>query len=277
MNNLSKIFVIAVAFGFLAGCTRIETGEVGVRIAFDKTIETEERLPGSLNQTFVGDILTFQVKDVAVEVNDLTPLAADNSTVQDFDVTVVYSLNPQSIAELYIDKNRGFHAQSTEGDTLLMYNYVVQLARNAAYKEVRKYRSLLLTDNRAAMEQNILNTIREALAAEELNTSITVEQILIRNIAPAQSIVQSANLLVQAENEERRKEVEVRTAQLEAERIAALNANSGATEYMEAMALVTISEAVKEGKVSAIIIPYDFSGIVNVGTVPPPPTRVPAR
>jgi hypothetical protein len=51
---------------------------------------------------------------------------------------------------------------------------------------------------------------------------------------------------------------------LEAERIAALNANAGATKYMEATALVTIAEAVKEGKVSTIIVPYDFKGIVNV-------------
>ena len=53
-------------------------------------------------------------------------------------------------------------------------------------------------------------------------------------------------------------------AALEAERIAALNANAGATKYMEATALVTIAEAVKEGKVSTIIVPYDFKGIVNV-------------
>ena len=67
-----------------------------------------------------------------------------------------------------------------------------------------------------------------------------------------------------AQNAEKQKQVEVRTAKLEAERIAALNANAGATKYMEATALVTIAEAVKEGKVSTIIVPYDFKGIVNV-------------
>lgn len=41
-------------------------------------------------------------------------------------------------------------------------------------------------------------------------------------------------------------------------------ANAGAVEYMQAMATVTLAEAVREGKVNTIVIPYDFKGIVNV-------------
>lgn len=69
----------------------------------------------------------------------------------------------------------------------------------------------------------------------------------------------------QIARENKRKEVEVATAKLEAERIAALNANAGATKYMEATAIVTIAEAVKEGKVKTIVVPYDFKGIINTG------------
>lgn len=274
MNKLSKIFVIGAALAFMAGCTRIETGEVGVRIAFDKEIETQERLPGTLNQTIVGDILTFQTKDVSAEIANITPLASDNSTVADFDAAVIYSLNPQSIAELYIEKNRSFHAQSRDGDTLLMYNYIVQLARNAAYKEVRKYPSLQLADNRANLEQSMLTTIREALAAEGLSEAVSVEQVLVRNILPAKNIIDSANLLVQSENELKRKAVEVETARKEAERIAVLNANAGAVDYMQATAMVTIAEAVKEGRVHTVILPYNFDGIVNVGNGTPQAPRV---
>ena len=69
----------------------------------------------------------------------------------------------------------------------------------------------------------------------------------------------------------KRKEVEVQTAEAESRRIAALNANSGATRYMEAMALVNISEAIKDGKVQTIVVPYDFKGIVNVSSRPVTP------
>lgn len=262
--NKKLIFVSAIAAIALSACTRIETGEVGVRRSFDKTIETTELLPGTVNQTLFGEVLTFPTKDVQVDVKDLTPLASDNSTVADFDLAVIYSINPGSVAELYIEKNRGFHAQTAEGDTLLMYNYINQLGRNAAYKVARRYESLKMADNRAEIEQLVRQEIVNQLAKEKIDTAISISQVLVRQITPAKNIVESANLLVQAQNENKRKEVEVGTARLEAERIAALNANAGATKYMEATALVTIAEAIKEGQVSTIVVPYDFKGIVNV-------------
>lgn len=264
MNRFAKIALVVGLMASASACTRIETGEVGVRRSFDKTIETTELMPGTVNQTMFGDVLTFPTKDVSVDITDMTPLASDNSTIKDFDLSVVYSINPGSVAELYIEKNRGFHADTEDGDTLLMYNYIRQLGRNAAYKVSRRYESLKMADNRAEIEQLVRAEIVQQLAAEKLDSSIVVSQVLVRSITPADNIVQSANLLVQAQNENKRKEVEVGTAKLEAERIAALNANAGATKYMEATALVTIAEAVRDGKVNSIIIPYDFKGIVNV-------------
>ena len=264
MNRFAKFAVLIGLMATASACTRIETGEVGVRRTLDKTIETGELMPGSVNQTLFGDVMTFPVKDVSADISDLTPLAADNSTIADFDMAVIYSINPTSVAELFIDKSRTFHADTEEGDTLLMYNYVRQLARNAAYKVARKYESLKMADNRAEIEQLIRQEIVNQLVSEKLDNSISISQVLVRQIKPAANIVSSANLLVQAQNENKRKEVEVSTAKLEAQRISALNANAGATKYMEATALVTIAEAVKEGKVNTIIVPYDFKGIVNV-------------
>ena len=265
MNRIAKFAVILAAGSSLAACTRIETGEVGVRRSFDKNIETSELQPGSINQTIFGDVLTFPTKDVQVDIVDMTPLASDNSTVADFDMSIVYSINPTSVAELYIEKNRGFHAETEEGDTLLMYNYIRQLGRNAAYKVARRYESLKMADNRAEIENLVRQEIVAQLAAEKLDGAITVSQVLVRQITPAANIVASANALVQAQNEQRRKEVEVQTARLEAQRIAALNANRGATEYMAAMALQDIAEGVKAGKVNTVVVPYDFRGIINVG------------
>ncbi len=265
MNKFVTVTALAGVIALTSACTRIETGEVGVRVGFDKQVKEGELVPGSFNQTIVGEVLTFPVKDVQVDVKDMTPLASDNSTIADFDASVVYSVNPTSVAEIYTTKNRGFHAVTEDGDTLLMYNYIFQLTRNAAYKVARKYESLKMADNRADIENAIREEIVQNLNEEKLGASITISQVLVRQITPAKSIVDSANALVRAQNEQKQKEVEVKTAKLEAERIAALNANSGATKYMEATALVTLAEAVKDGKVNTIVVPYDFKGIVNVG------------
>jgi regulator of protease activity HflC (stomatin/prohibitin superfamily) len=182
----------------------------------DKQVQPGELQPGSLNQVMFGSVLTFPVKDVSVDITDMTPLASDNSTVKDFDLQVIYSVNPSSVAELYVKKSRSFHADSESGDVMLMYNYVRQLGRNAAYKVARQYESLKLADNRAEIEQKIRAEIIQQLHAENLADAINVSQVLVRSILPADNIVNSANALVQAQNEQRLKEVEVSTAKLEA-------------------------------------------------------------
>jgi hypothetical protein len=262
MNRFVKLSVIAAAVALTAACTRIETGEVGVRVGFDKQVNQQELLPGSWNQVLIGDVLKFSVKDVQVDVVDLTPLASDNSTIQDFDMAVIYSINPSTVAELWIDKNRGFHAQSKSGDILLMYNYIYQVARNAVYKSARKYESLKMADNRAQIEIEIREEMIKALTDEKLEGSVNIQQILVRNILPATNIIESANALVQAQNELKKKQVEVETAKKEAERIAALNANKGAVEYMQAMAMINISEGIRDGKVQTIVVPANFNALM---------------
>ena len=73
-NKISFSLTLSLALLMTAGCTRIETGEVGLRINFDKTTDPTERLPGSFNQTLIGDMLTFKIQDVAVAVDNMTHL-----------------------------------------------------------------------------------------------------------------------------------------------------------------------------------------------------------
>ena len=244
MSRLLKISVIAAAVTMTAACTRIETGEVGVRVGFDKQVQSGELLPGTFNQTLVGTVLTFPIKDVNVVLENMTPVAKDNSTMKDFDAVVVYNINPQAVAELYSTKNKSFHAEF-KGDTYVMYNYVVQNARNAIYKAARKYEALDMADNRTEMENFIKDEITRNLAEEKLDGPISISQVMIRNVVPADSVVASANDLVRAKNEFKQKTVEVETAKKEAERIAALNSNAGAIQYMDAQTRMTLAEAAK--------------------------------
>lgn len=263
---MKKIFTISViAAAILAsGCSRIETGEVGVRVGFDKQVKEGELLPGSFNQVIIGDVLTFPVKDVNVVIENMTPVAKDNSTMKDVDAVVVYSINPKQVAELYSTKNRAFHAESN-GDIFLMYNYVVQNARNAIYKAARKYEALDMADNRGDMESFIKEEIVRNLSEEKLDGSITISQVLIRNVVPADSVVASANELVRAKNELKQKEIEVKTAEAESRRMAALaNNSSSSIAFMQAQAQLTIAEAIKAGKVNTIIIPSNLTMLGNV-------------
>jgi regulator of protease activity HflC (stomatin/prohibitin superfamily) len=261
MKRIFTLSILAAAV-LAAGCTRIETGEVGVRVGFDKQVQPGELLPGSFNQTIIGEVLTFPIKDVNVQLNDMTPVAKDNSTMKDFDAVVVYNINPQQVAELYSTKNRAFHAEF-KGDTYVMYNYIVQNARNAIYKAARKYEALDMADARSDMENFIKDEIIRNLAEEKLDGTIMISQVLIRNVVPADAVVESANALVRSKNELKQKEVEVQTAQAESRRMAALANNSGASiAFMQAQAMLNISEGIKNGQVQTIVVPSNFNALM---------------
>jgi regulator of protease activity HflC (stomatin/prohibitin superfamily) len=262
MNRAIKLSIVAAAVALTSACTRIETGEVGVRVGFDKQVQSGELLPGSFNQTIIGEVLTFPIKDVNVQLNDMTPVAKDNSTMKDFDAVVVYNINPQQVAELYSTKNKAFHAEF-KGDTYVMYNYIVQNARNAIYKAARKYEALDMADARSDMENFIKDEIVRNLAEEKLDGTIMISQVLIRNVVPADSVVESANALVRSKNELKQKEVEVQTAQAESRRMAALANNSGASiAFMQAQAMLNISEGIKNGQVQTIVVPSNFNALM---------------
>jgi hypothetical protein len=210
MKRILTLSILAAAV-LATGCTRIETGEVGVRVGFDKQVQSGELLPGSFNQSIIGEVLTFPIKDVNVVLENMTPVAKDNSTMKDFDAVVVYNINPQQVSELYATKNKSFHTES-KGDTYVMYNYIVQNARNAIYKAARKYEALDMADARSDMETFVKEEIVRNLAEEKLDGSISISQVLIRNIVPADSVVASANELVKAKNEFKTEEVKVATA-----------------------------------------------------------------
>ena len=262
MNKFFKISAIVAALILATGCTRIETGEVGVRVGFDKQVQSGELLPGSFNQSLVGNILTFPVKDVNVVLENMTPVAKDNSTMKDFDAVVVYNINPQQVSELYSTKNKSFHAERN-GDTYVMYNYIVQNARNAIYKAARKYEALDMADSRSEMERFIQEEIGRNLAEEKLDGSITINQVMIRNVVPADTVVESANALVRSKNELKQKEVEVKTAEAESRRMAALANNSGSSiAFMQAQAMLNVSEGIKNGKVQTIVVPSNFNALM---------------
>lgn len=262
---MKKLFAVAAIALAVSGCTRIETGTVGLRVDASRQIQGNELMPGSWNQTIVGSVLEFPVRDIALNLENKTPLTADNSALSDFDVSVVYAVNPSSVSDLYSNKSKSFHAIADDGDVYLMYNYVVTLVNNASYKAIRQYGSLELADKREILEGEIKNIVEEKLKQEGLDKAITLTAVQIRNIKPNAQILNAATQFVKAQNELRVKQTEVEIAEKEAERLRILAATADdAIAYKHAEAEILIAEAIKEGKVNTIVVPKDFQGIVNL-------------
>jgi len=113
------------------------------------------------------------------------------------------------------------------------------------------------------METFIREEIQRNLAEEKLDGSITINQVLIRNVLPSDTVVESANALVRSKNELKQKEIEVKTAEAESRRMAALANNSGSSiAFMQAQAMLNISEGIKNGQVQTIVVPSNFNALM---------------
>lgn len=247
------------------GCTRIETGEVGLRINASKQIEGTELREGTWNQTLVGSVLTIPVRDIALQVKHATPMTSENTRLKELDFTIIYNLNPDAVSEFWSQKSKSFHRQDDTGDWLLMYNYMETTANNAAQKVIRKYEALKVTDNREKIEKEIAEVVQEELSLDKLHGKIIITSVKVQTLLPNDAIVESATALVKAQNQLAVAATNVAIAQKESERMAALAQNAGQSiAYMNAQALGKIADGVANGKVQTIVIPYDFKGIVNV-------------
>lgn len=266
IKSIFKLGVIALAAASMTGCLeRIETGSVGVRINASKEIQSGELSPGSWNQTVIGSVLIFPVKDIAVNLENKTPMTSENTALADFDISVVYAISPSSVAELYSTKSKSFHAQEADGDVVLMYNYMMTLVNNAAYKVVRNYTNLQAADNRQKIEEEIRAVVNEQLRVEKLDSALSLNVVQVRNILPNAAILQSATDLVASQNALKVKENEIRIAEAEAKRMQMLTSNAGQSiAYMQAQSQMMIAEAVKNGKVQTIIIPHNMTALGTI-------------
>lgn len=260
MKKIFTVLMVAAMSLSLSGCfQRIETGEVGLRIGFDKQVQMGELQPGSFNQTIVGNVLTFPVRDLAINLDDMRAQSSDGSTLSDYDVTVIYSINPSAVGEMYTTKSKSFHAVG-EGDTFLMYNYMTTLARTASYKAAALFPAMDSVKSRDQIENETIKFVTEALKNEKLDTSLTLTKVQVRNIQPAQTIIDTANEAIAAQNRLTTVTKQVLIAKQEALRQQELS-KPASIAYMKAQSELNYSEAAKEGKVQFMIVPHNFNAL----------------
>ena len=261
---MKKILMVLALAGVvtLTGCSRVETGHVGIRTTFNGSIEPEE-LGVGFHQTIIGSVHTYVANEITWKIDNLTPQTKDRSNLEDLDIAYTYSVNPHSIADLVV-KYKGRDAEDEHGDRYPLALYVENVVKTAVTDVVSKYDALEANEKREEIRQKV-RTQAEAMFKEDgLAEAVQIHQVFVKNLQLSKAIMQSANQVIISQNELKTKDFEVQTAKKEAERLTLLASNKANIDYMNAKSLSDIAEGVKTGKVHSVIVPYDFKGIVNV-------------
>ena len=132
MRSAAAVFVsILVITSLYFTVVLIESGNVGVRKTLGK-VNPEESTPGlNLKMPVITSITEFVGKEIAIDLTDLTPNAADNLSLRDMDFTIFYRADSGHIADLYV-KYANAHQYDEESDSYFpAYRLVYREARRA--------------------------------------------------------------------------------------------------------------------------------------------------
>ncbi len=246
----------------------IESGNVGVRKTLGK-VNPEEATPGvNFKLPAITQITEFVGKEIAIDLTDLTPKAADNLSLRDMDVSVFYKADSGQIADLYV-KYANAHQYDRESDSYFpAYRLVYREARRAAYETVAKIDSLTMHKKREQIGESIKARLQEALDGND-PAVFTVTRVVIRSVLTDPSIEESIREAVANQKRLEAKqvmvEIERKNAEIEAIRadgIARANEIINKTltqEYLQHELNLTLQKFAETGA-NTIVVPANMQG-----------------
>ena len=208
------LVVLVGILGYLMAYT-VQSGNVAVERTLGKVNHTEQ-LQG-LN--FKAPILTtkqeFSAKEIAIDIDDLKPKAADNLSLRDLDVSVYYRVPADRVSELYV-KYAASAVRGADGIWLPAYGLVVREARAAIYEKVSEIDSLQLHKQRELLQNEVLSELQGRLEQSD-SGDIFVTRVVVRALNTDPSIEAAIREAVEAEKRLEAKQVQVEIAKKDAE------------------------------------------------------------
>lgn len=219
MKKLGAIGLLfpAVALSVIAfmSAYTVETGNVAIERTLGK-VDHEERLQGlNFKMPFLTTRQEFSAKEIVIDINDLTPKAADNLSLKDLDVSVYYRVPQGRISELFV-KYAQSAARGSDGVFMPAYGLVVREARSAIYEQVSKIDSLQLHKQREALQSDVLKELQRRLERSDPG-DIIITRVVVRALNTDPSIEAAIRDAVEAEKRLEAKQVQVEIAKKDAE------------------------------------------------------------
>lgn len=224
MKSIRSFFSIlaVVLFALIgAGCSQIDTGNVGVVRSFGKT--SPDELPQGVHLTWFASVGEFTTKEIAFQLNDLKPKAQDNLTIADLDLDIYYQTNPGLVADTSIKyqgdvmRHRDIVPNGT-GDLVVGFSRVSREAREAVYNAVAEFPATTMHTKRAELSARIQKLLQAELDKTDKG-AWTVTGVNVRNLVTDPAIEKSIRAAAETDQQIARAKKEEELAKAEANKL----------------------------------------------------------
>ena len=213
MKKLLTTLMIATALG---ACGQIDTGNVGVESTFGQV--KEQSLPPGLYFTLFKTVYEVSAKERGIDINDLTPKARDNVTLQDVDLVVYYKINPAFAAKIMTQYAGDMVFDKATDGYLLGVNLVTRVSREAAYQAFAMHGASEVHTKRTEVSDWMRKSIQKELDSDSGKGMFEITNVVIRNIVTDARLEEAIKQSAEVEFAIRKKNQELDLARKEAER-----------------------------------------------------------
>lgn len=218
---MTRTSLLLAFTALLAGCTQIDTGNVGVERTLGKV--SAEALPPGIYLTVFKTVDEFTAKEIGFQLADMTPKSRDNLTMKDVDIDIYFKVMPAAIPGLFT-KYQGDvvrHADVVRDgskDLVIAYNRVSREAREAIYKAVAEMDATTMHTKRAELSEAVRAQLQKELDANDKGAFV-ITAVNVRNLLTDPAIEAAIRQRAETDQAIERKRKEVELAKAEAERL----------------------------------------------------------
>lgn len=213
---MKKTILLLIAAMALTACGRIETGNAGLRTGFDGTVASKVEGEG-IYTAVVGHVDQYTLKEVPINLENLTPKAKDNLSLKELDATVYYKVRtPQAIRELAV-KRAGSSAHFDKEDFYRPAYFLVEsIAKSEFADAVSKHDSLTIHTQRNVLEGEVKKAVQASLDASDPG-SFEITRVVVRQVLTDPTVEQAIRNVVAKGKEKEAADLQVGIAQSLAE------------------------------------------------------------
>jgi len=211
MKKINIVALLLVTMSMI-GCGAIDSGNAGVRTSWQNVVQDMEVNEGFYT-SIISSVEEYVGKEIMVPLNDMTPKAGDNLTMQDLDVEIWYTASTSNFSELKV-KYANAHIRE-DGYVYPAYGLIRSQGRSAVYKAVADVDSLLIHKNRDALAVVIKEKLQSLLDVDDPSI-FTITKIIVKQAVTDPSLEESIQLNTKKDKEFEAKEKEVQIKEQEA-------------------------------------------------------------
>jgi regulator of protease activity HflC (stomatin/prohibitin superfamily) len=206
----------ALAVCFLAACTQIDTGNVGVERTLGQ-VKQEVMHPG-VYFTMFKTVTEVCAKEMPLSINDLKPQTSDKITLSDLDIDLYVQIDPGKAPAILTKWSGDVQELKGEDCARIGMNYVARQAREAVYATAAKFGSATIHTERTSIAGDVVKSLQASLDAEAGKGLFFIRSANVRSLVTDPALEANIKAAAQAQFKLQEEKNRLEVAKVEADR-----------------------------------------------------------